>query len=144
MPARFPPVALALSALLCGAAAAADPQQNYMLYCMGCHGPQAEGVPGRVPPLAGALPRFMRTPEGRDYLLRVPGAANSALDDAQTTEVLNWLAQTYLAAGDPAPRPFTVGEVSASRHRPLANVQERRAEVVRALAASGPAPSLKY
>jgi mono/diheme cytochrome c family protein len=139
--------AFTLASLLPPAARAA-PQQDYMLYCMGCHGDQAQGVPGKVPPLAGALTLFMRTPAGRDYLLRVPGAANSALSDAQLTAVLNWLAVTYppigAGAGGPAPTPFTVAEVSAVRRSPLANVLETRREVVSALAASGPAPADKY
>lgn len=127
-------------------AARAGPQQDYMLYCMGCHGDQAQGVPGKVPPLAGTLTLFMRSPAGRDYLLRVPGAANSALSDAQLTSVLNWLALTYPPAGvaGPAPAPFTVAEVSAARPSPLANVLATRREVVSALAASGPAPADKY
>lgn len=127
-------------------AARAGPQQDYMLYCMGCHGDQAQGVPGKVPPLAGTLTLFMRSPAGRDYLLRVPGAANSALNDAQLTAVLNWLTVTYPPTGatGPAPTPFTVAEVAAARHTPLASVLERRRQVVSALAASGPAPADKY
>src|ERR1700679_2714439 len=87
-----------MSACLFAGAAAANPAQDYMLYCMGCHGPQAEGVPGKVPPLAHALGRYMRTPAGRNYVLRVPGAANSVLSDAELAGVLNWLAQTFNAA----------------------------------------------
>jgi hypothetical protein len=74
-------------------AACANPAQDYTLFCMGCHAAQAEGVPGKVPPLAHSLGLFMRTAAGRNYLLRVPGAANSALSDAQLAAVLNWLAQ---------------------------------------------------
>ena len=72
---------LAASAL--AGAAHASPGEDYMLYCMGCHGAEAQGVPGRIPPLAGALARFMRTSEGRNYVLRVPGAANSVLSDGR-------------------------------------------------------------
>jgi hypothetical protein len=90
----------------------------------------------------------MRSAAGRDYLLRVPGAANSALTDAQLTAVLNWLAATFPPAGAaapaPAPQPFTVAELAQARRLPLANVQETRREVVRALAASGPAPPSGY
>ena len=93
-------------------AAVADPMVDYTLFCMGCHGAQARGVPGKVPPLAGALSRFMRTPQGRDYVLRVPGAANSALSDAQLTGVLNWLAERDAGAGGAPVAPFTVAEVS--------------------------------
>jgi cytochrome c553 len=136
--------AAVLATLGVGRAAAASPAQDYMLYCMGCHGPQAQGVPGKIPPLAGALARYMRTPEGRNYVLRVPGAANSALSDAQLAAVLNWLAETYAPAGDTPPAAFSTEEVTRSRHTPLADVQATRRAVVRALAASGPAPASDY
>jgi len=139
--------ALTLAAALCQPAWS-SPAQDYMLYCQGCHGDQAQGVPGKVPPLAGSIALFMRSPEGRNYLLRVPGAANSALSDVQLAAVLNWLAQRYPpAAGAPQRAqgaPFTAAEVAQLRHTPLADVRERRREVVRALAASGPAPPAEY
>ncbi len=115
-----------------------------MLYCMGCHGPEAKGVAGKIPPLAGALPLYMRTPEGRNYVLRVPGAANTVLNDAQLAAVLNWLASTYPAPGVEAAAPFTAQEVTRIRHTPLANVLATRQEVVRSLAASGLAPKPDY
>ncbi|HUL17622.1 MAG TPA: hypothetical protein VLV29_00025 [Steroidobacteraceae bacterium] len=142
--ARAPLAAAAAVATLLGVhAATASPAQDYMLYCMGCHGDSAHGVPGKVPPLAGVLPLYMRTSEGRNYVLRVPGAANSVLSDAQLAGVLNWLAATFPAAGQ-TPRPFTVAEVTGARHIPLADVQATRREVVQALASSGPAPAPAY
>jgi mono/diheme cytochrome c family protein len=135
---------VALAASSCAVAARASPPQDYMLYCMGCHGSQAQGVPGKIPPLAGSLSLFMRTPEGRNYVLRVPGAANSALPDAQLAAVLNWLAATYAAPGQASVVPFTVEEVTRVRHTPLADVQARRREVVRGLAATGSAPAAQY
>jgi cytochrome c553 len=138
------PRALALLSVLTSGAACAGPAQDYMLYCMGCHGDQAQGVPGKIPPLAGALPRYMRTPEGRNYVLRVPGAANSVLSDSQLAAVLNWLAATYAVTGEAHAAPFTAAEVTQARHTPLVNVLATRSEVVRALEASGPAPSQSY
>ncbi|MBS0377591.1 MAG: cytochrome c [Proteobacteria bacterium] len=138
------PAALALTALCAIRAAPADPAQDYMLYCMGCHGPEAQGVAGKIPPLAGALPLYMRTPEGRNYVLRVPGAANTVLNDAQLAAVLNWLAATYPAPGVGAAPPFTAEEVTRIRHTPLANVLATRREVVRSLTASGLAPKPDY
>jgi mono/diheme cytochrome c family protein len=135
----------AVAAFLSCEAAFASPQQDYVLYCMGCHGAQAEGVPGKVPPLAHALGRYMRLPEGRNYILRVPGAANSALSDAQLAAVLNWLAQTFdgdeLSSEVPL---FTAAEVTSQRHSPLPSVLATRREVVRALAATGLAPPASY
>lgn len=141
---RWLTLAAAVGAGAVAAAAWASPAQDYMLYCMGCHGAQAEGVPGRVPPLAGSVSLFMRTAEGRDYVLRVPGAANSALADAQLAAVLNWVAASYGAPGEPRPAPFTVDEVTRVRRTPLADVQARRREVVQALAATGAAPAAQY
>jgi cytochrome c553 len=137
---------LAASTAAMGAAVAgAGPAQDYTLYCMGCHGPQAQGVPGKVPALAGMLERFMRTSGGRNYVLRVPGAANSALSDAQLTAVLNWLSVQYASGGNARqPVPFTEQEVSAARRMPLADVLATRRAVVAELAASGEAPEAQY
>jgi cytochrome c553 len=125
-------------------AAQAGPAQDYILNCMGCHGTQAEGVPGKIPPLANMLSRFMRTAEGRNYVLRVPGAANSALSDAQLAAVLNWLAVTYDSPPATNLAPFTTAEVSAVRRKPLISVLAARSAVVRSLANTGSAPAAQY
>jgi mono/diheme cytochrome c family protein len=125
--------------------AMASPAQDYVLHCMGCHGASAQGVPGKVPPLAKTLVQFMRSPAGRSYVLRVPGASNSMLSDAQLAEVLNWIAAHF--GGDQlagAAGPFTTEEVSANRHMPMASVQATRREVVKQLAISGVAPADDY
>jgi mono/diheme cytochrome c family protein len=127
-----------------GVGASASPEQDYTLYCLGCHGAQAQGVPGKIPPLAASLARFMRAPEGRNYVLRVPGAANSVLTDAQLAAVLNWLAITYPAPGEQHATPFTAAEVTGTRHTPLANVLATRQVVVQELAAAGAAPASTY
>ncbi len=124
----------------------ASPHQDYVLYCMGCHGAEAAGVPGKVPPLAHALGRYMRSPAGRDYVLRVPGAANSVLSDERLAAVLNWLAQTF--DGDELSQSgaamFTTAEVTRARHSPLPSVLATRREVVRALELTGRAPPASY
>ena len=122
----------------------ANPAQDYTLYCMGCHGTEAQGVAGKIPPLAGSLGRFMRTPEGRNYVLRVPGAANSALPDGALAAVLNWLAERYPAPEATPVTPFTTEEVASARHTPLVNVQAKRREVIESLAATGPVPPAQY
>jgi mono/diheme cytochrome c family protein len=142
----FAAVSFAVASLPAGNAAQASARQDYVLYCMGCHGAQAEGVPGKVPPLAHALGRYMRTPAGRNYVLRVPGAANSVLSDAQLAAVLNWVAQTFDAdelAKSNAP-PFSITEVSGLRRSPLPSVLATRRAVVSDLAATGLAPPASY
>jgi hypothetical protein len=141
---RLMALAVALAAAAFATSVSASPAQDYTLYCMGCHGAQAQGVPGRIPPLAGSVSLFMRIAEGRDYLLRVPGAANSALPDARLAAVLNWLAESYGEPIEPRPVPFTVDEVTRVRRVPLVDVQARRREVIRTLAATGAAPAEAY
>jgi mono/diheme cytochrome c family protein len=138
--------AAAVTAALAAACAhAANPAQDYALNCMGCHGTEAQGIPGKVPPLANALSRFMRSPEGRNYVLRVPGAANSALSDERLATVLNWLAVTYeSSASATRPAPFTSIEVAAVRQQPLLSVLATRSAVVHNLATTGPSPLPRY
>jgi hypothetical protein len=148
--ARF--VAVALLALLGGGRAdAADyvpgqpverftgPRADYAFRCKGCHGSAGEGTPGHVPRLDGFVGLYTHLPEGRDYLMRVPGVARSVLDDARLAGVLNWMLQIY-AAGQVAPgfAPFTAEEVGDARHRPLAGERDAlRSRLLKALRARG-------
>lgn len=119
--------------------------QNYELDCMGCHGVDGRGVRGKIPPLAHSLARFMRTPAGRNYVLRVPGAADSPLSDGDLAAVLNWIARRF-DGEDLTSRtaPFTEQEVARVRRHPMRSVLARRREVVQGLAAIGAAPPLQY
>jgi mono/diheme cytochrome c family protein len=128
-----------------GDAALAGPAQDYTLHCMGCHGATAQGVPGKVPPLAHSLARFMNNADGRRYVLRVPGAANSMLSDAQLAAVLNWVVAKFDAGELAGATPqFAEQEVAANRHIPMAGVLATRAEVLKEIAAGGPAPAAGY
>lgn len=119
--------------------------QNYELDCMGCHGADGQGVPGRIPPLAHSLARFMLTPAGRNYVLRVPGAADSPLSDAELAAVLNWIASHFDAEDlTRETAPFTEREVARVRRHPMRSVLARRRAVVQGLAALGAAPPLVY
>jgi mono/diheme cytochrome c family protein len=165
--AGFMAAALLMTALPCFAAEPAPVRYpagaaTFQANCAVCHGAKGAGTPSLappitsyparyagndegVPPLAHALGRYMRTPAGRNYVLRVPGAANSALSDAQLAAVLNWLAQTFdrdeLSSDVPL---FSVAEVKGVRHSPLASVLATRREVVRELGATGHAPPASY
>jgi mono/diheme cytochrome c family protein len=139
------PIALLGTMAAVGGVARAGSAQDYALHCMGCHGANAQGVPGKVPPLAHSLVRFMKNPEGRRYVLRVPGAANSMLSDAQLAAVLNWIVTQFDAdeLGSSTP-PFAEQEVAASRHTPLADVLATRVAVLKEIAAGGSTPATTY
>ena len=88
-------VAAMFLVLACGGAGAgADDERahvNYMLHCQGCHLPQTEGFPGKVPPIRDFVGYFLHSQEGREFLVRVPGVAQSALSDEEVAELMNWL-----------------------------------------------------
>lgn len=116
-------------------AAQADPARaraNYLLHCMGCHTEDGTGLEGKVPSMRGTLARIARSPEGRAYLLRVPGVTQSTLSAAEIAEVLNWaLAEFSEVKAVRAVAPFTAEEVAAYKSRPLLEVLATRDAVLR-------------
>lgn len=128
---------LALILVLCASATAfADDarwaRQNYQLQCMGCHGEEGAGLEGHVPSLRGTLARISSAPQGREYVLRVPGVTQSTLSAADIAAVLNWAISEF-GDTDAAKRirPFTAAEVAKSRSRPLLEIGPTRAKVLR-------------
>ena len=108
------------------------PSVNYMLQCQGCHLPDGVGTPGSVPPLTGFVGKFLRVPHGREYLVRVPGSAQSPLSDRELAELLNWLVRRFgpeAIAADFV--PFTEVEVAGYRDPPLTHVARMRSELLR-------------
>ncbi len=116
--------------LFASAVALADknpPRINYMLHCQGCHLPGGIGHPGLVPSMQGHVGRFLESEAGRAYLVQVPGAAQSDLNDGELAEVINWLLPEF----DPVRvgvdfKPFTADEVSRYRQTQLLNISEVR------------------
>lgn len=119
-------------------ALAGSAAQLYTLNCWGCHSPHAEGIPGSVPRLAGSMGAFLHLPEGRAYLVEVPGVANSPLNDQQIADVLNWMLDTFSKTELPADfKPYTVDEIRTYRPHPLLNVKDTRRDLAKKLAAMG-------
>ncbi len=134
-------LALAIVLVLAASAAparAGSPSELYTLNCWGCHQPHAEGIPGTVPRLAHSMAYFLSVPGGREFLVQVPGVANSSLNDKETAEVLNWLLVTFNKRELPAHfKPYTADEVARLRAHPLFDVKHTRVELARKIAAQG-------
>ena len=108
-------------------AATPAPAVDYTLHCEGCHLRDGAETPGRVPALAGALGRFARLPAGRAYLVRVPGVAQSSLDDAALAGLLNWVLLRFDPSGVPTSfSPYRPEEVGQLRRSPLIDVEGER------------------
>jgi hypothetical protein len=117
-------VVLACAAL--ASPAAADPRIDYMLHCRGCHGPDGAGLNGAAPPFRGQLGRFLAVDGGREYLVRVPGTAQSELGDAKIAALLNWIVPALGGVPPSGFVPYTASEVSRYRMSPLNDVAATR------------------
>ena len=74
--------------------------------------------------------------------MRVPGTAQSELDDARTAALLNWLLHEFSAAEiPPGFAPYDAGEIAPLRRAPLSDVWGTRNELLRVLAAQPAAPA---
>lgn len=103
---------------------------NYKMFCRGCHSPEGDGR-NSVPVMKNFVGHFLRSQEGRDYLVQVPGSANAALDDEQLAQVLNWIIINI--GGDSTPKnfkPYSTEEVGELRKSPLYEVVEYRKHLV--------------
>lgn len=125
---------LAVLASLClalssGPAAAASPHTNYLLYCSGCHLVDGRGSPPNVPTLHEELGRMMSVAAMRSYLLRVPGAAHTPLDDAELAAVVNWILEEFNAESLPAGfQPISEQEARRARREILADPLQYRSQ----------------
>jgi len=103
---------------------------NYQMLCQGCHTPDGTGG-NDTPKIKGHIGHFLSTQKGREYLVRVPGSANSTLDNAQLAEVLNWI--IIEMGGDSVPEDmqhYTSEEVAEFRKNPLFEVTEYRKQII--------------
>ncbi|SAK91891.1 cytochrome c, class I [Caballeronia fortuita] len=142
MKARAVVAAAMLAALSATAASqtydAARARKDWVLNCMGCHTADGSGIPGKVPALRNSLGHFVSLAEGRQFVMRVPGAANSALNDAELANVLNWLLATMNEESRPASfKPYTADEVAAHRRPALTDVARARMKLVKELQENG-------
>ncbi len=105
---------------------------NYMMFCQGCHQPDAAGSDkAHVPQIRGFVGHFLKVEEGREFLVRVPGSAYAAVDDEQLAELLNWMILEF--SGDSMPHnflPYTGQEVGQLRDQPLIEVNDTRNRLV--------------
>jgi hypothetical protein len=120
---------------LAGVANADRAKVNYMLNCQGCHGQHgSESLDGAVPALQNYVGNFLQVPDGRAFLVQVPGSAYAAISDEALAELLNWILQTQSPAELPNVfRPYTTAEVQTLREHPEDDVVGTRAALVRAI-----------
>ena len=104
---------------------------DYLLHCSGCHLPDGSGAPPEVPSLRGPMGALLATPEGRDYIARVPEVAQAPLADDALARVLNWVLLEFNAETLPTGfRPLSAAEVGVARVKILADPLRAREAIV--------------
>lgn len=116
---------------------------NYQMLCQGCHTPK--GIGGKdVPKLKGYIGNFLTFKKGREYLVKVPGAANAALNDEHLAELLNWMIVEMSEASLPEkPQFYSPFEISILRATPLMEVLKYRESLVKTISLKNSNNSIK-
>jgi mono/diheme cytochrome c family protein len=112
---------------------------HYILHCAGCHQLDGAGSAAHeIPNMKGRVGYFLRLPEGRAFLVQVPGTSNSALSDAEIAVLLNWMLPQFSRAEIPPDFvPYTADEVTRLRNQRLDDVAGTRTAIVTRLASMG-------
>jgi mono/diheme cytochrome c family protein len=119
-------------------------QGDYLLNCGGCHGFHGVSNAKLVPSLKDLVGYYLRTPEGRAYLPRLPNVAFSTLSDQKLAAVLNYV--VFEIGGNSAPagaKPYGAAEVGRWRKQPLNEVvlSQYRLQLVDTLISQHGAPA---
>ena len=123
---------LGLVAATAAQAASSRARTNYLLHCSGCHRQDGSGSPENgIPDMKGKVGNFLQTAEGRAFLVQVPGTSQSALNDADVADLLNWMVVAFSRDEVPAGFvPYSRDEVAQLRADRLGDVPGFRAAVV--------------
>ncbi|WAJ38339.1 cytochrome C [Pseudomonas sp. GOM7] len=114
---------------------------NYQLQCAGCH--LGDGTGSKVndtPKMKDFVGNFLKVEGGREFLVRVPGMSQSALNDAQLADLLNWLLREDGMAGKSMPahyQPYSADEVARLRKVSMLNLPDTRAHLIEQMRALG-------
>lgn len=108
-----------------------SPRSLYVLHCAGCHGMDGSGSElGQVPDMR-QLGRFLTQPEGRRFLVQVPGVMGSGLSDIDVARVTNWVFTNLVTdINRPTFTPYTAQEIQQARANPLKDVMATRARLL--------------
>ena len=140
-------VILALSLLAIQLPSAASEGGNgrlpYLMGCVGCHGEAGVTISQKVPDLKDQIGFFLRLPEGRAYLVRLPNVAFAPISDKELADMMNYMVFTLGASSTPKDaKPYSAAEVGKLRKQPLTEIPlfQYRTEIVERLISDYQAP----
>ncbi len=132
-------VALSPAAARAQDIAAARARIDFLLHCSGCHGQNGNGNPEKgIPNFVGQVGHFQRLPEGREFVMQVPGLLSARLPDERAAAVTTWMIRQF--AGDSLPTdfaPYTADEAKRARETRPADVMGKRNAIYQQLLKMG-------
>lgn len=135
----LPAIAMLITVATAGGVRAEMPMQTlYTLNCSGCHGNEGLGVPEVGIPNLNDAGRYVGTPLGRQYLIKVPGLSQSRLDNATAAKLLNWILYKFSSDRIPADfQAYTTEEVTQFRSQIASDAETQRAAILAELRSRG-------
>ena len=108
-----------------------SPRSLYVLHCAGCHAMDGSGSEQAQVPDMRRIGQFLKHPEGRQFLIQVPGVMGSGLSDEEVAQVTNWVF-TNLVTDINLQKfaPYTAAEIAKARAQPLNDVLATRARLL--------------
>ena len=147
-----PRAAAAIAAILAGTWLVAAPlsgwadvkvyhgsERDYVLHCSGCHSMDGSGHPEfGVPDFRGQVGYFLQLPEGRAFLMQVPGLMNAGLPDERRAAVTNYVVTTFAGSSLPREfRPYSAEEAKRYADDRPADIAARRRQLYERLNGMG-------
>src|SRR5689334_19118663 len=85
---------------------------DYILHCSGCHGQDGRGLESKgIPAVKDQIGYYLRLPEGRAFIMQVPGLLSAGMSDERAAGAVNWIIEYF--AGPSLPLdfvPYTAAE----------------------------------
>ena len=115
------------------------PNLDYIQHCAGCHKENGSGsARNEIPDMRGLIGHFLRSSEGRAFLVHVAGVSQAPLPSHSLAALLNWTLEQFSSAELPNDfLPYTASEVENLRKNRPANLPAARRKIARNLAKAG-------
>ncbi len=123
------------------AAGAASGRVDYVLHCSGCHAFDGRGLEHKgIPALKDQIGYYLRSEEGRAFLMQVPGLLSAGMSDERAAAVTNYIVLRFAGASLPESfTPYTAAEAKRYRESRPANIPATRRALVAKLLEQGAA-----
>jgi hypothetical protein len=132
-------VAVAVGPALASKSPAERARIDYVLHCSGCHALDGSGVESRgIPRVKDQIGYYLRLPEGRAFLMQVPGLLSAGLSDERAAGVTNWMIEYF--AGSSMPEtfvPYTAADAKRYRESKPPDIAGARQALAARLVSAG-------